>query len=106
MIRHALTVDVEEYFQVEGLARHVDRSEWDRLESRVEWETHQLLDLFAAEKVSATFFTLGWVARRHPALVRRIVAEGHELASHGSDHIRVDRQTPEAFRMDVRESKR
>ncbi len=67
MTLHALSVDVEEYFQVEGLAGLVDRSEWDRLESRVAWQTDRLLDLFAREKVRATFFTLGWVARRHPA---------------------------------------
>lgn len=102
MLRHALTVDVEEYFQVEGLARHVDRGEWDRLESRVEWETHRLLDLFARENAAATFFTLGWVARRHPSLVRRIVADGHELASHGDGHRMITQMSREAFREDVR----
>jgi polysaccharide deacetylase family protein (PEP-CTERM system associated) len=105
MTLHALSVDVEEYFQVEGLHGLVDRAEWDRLESRVEWQTGRLLDLFARENVRATFFTLGWVARRHPALVKRIVAERHELACHGDGHERITRQSPETFRADVRAAK-
>ena len=105
MTLHALSVDVEEYFQVEGLAGLVDRSEWDRLESRVAWQTGRLLDLFARENVRATFFTLAWVARRHPALVRRIVAEGHELASHGDGHEMITRMSRDAFRADVRAAK-
>ena len=105
-MRNALTVDVEEYFQVEALAHAVDRDEWDRLESRVEWQTGRLLDLFAREGVRATFFTLGWVARRHPALVRRIVSAGHELACHGDGHRMITQMTPEAFRDDVRTAKR
>jgi polysaccharide deacetylase family protein (PEP-CTERM system associated) len=103
---HALTVDVEEYFQVEGLARHVDRDEWDRLESRVEGETSRLLDLFAREGTKATFFTLGWVARRHPALVRRIVREGHELGSHGDAHRMITQMSREEFREDIRAAKK
>lgn len=102
MTRNAISVDVEEYFQVEGLARLVDRGEWDRLESRVDWETRQLLDLFARLGVRATFFTLGWVARRHPALVRQIVSEGHELASHGDGHRMITQMTRAEFREDVR----
>lgn len=105
MTLHALSVDVEEYFQVEALAGLVDRAEWDRLESRVAWQTGRLLDLFAREGVRATFFTLGWVARRHPALVKRIVAAGHELACHGDGHEMITRQTPAAFRADVRAAK-
>jgi polysaccharide deacetylase family protein (PEP-CTERM system associated) len=103
---HALTVDVEEYFQVEGLARHVDRAEWDRLESRVEGETGRLLDLFAREGTKATFFTLGWVARRHPALVRRIVREGHELGSHGDAHRMITQMSRAEFREDIRAAKK
>ena len=79
-VPNALTVDVEEYFQVEALAKTVDRSEWPYLESRVAYGTERLLSLFAREKVRATFFTLGWVATQHKRLVRRIVEEGHELA--------------------------
>jgi len=105
MTLNALTVDVEEYFQVEALARHVDRDEWDRLESRVVWETSALLDLFAREGVHATFFTLGWVARRHPPLVRRIVAGGHELACHGDGHRMITQMSPAEFRADVRAAK-
>ncbi|MEZ4391194.1 MAG: DUF3473 domain-containing protein [Polyangiales bacterium] len=102
---NALTVDVEEYFQVEAVAHRVHRDEWDRLESRVAWQTAQLLDLFAREGVRATFFTLGWVARRQPALIRRIVAGGHELACHGDSHRMITSMTREAFREDVRRAK-
>lgn len=102
---NALTVDVEEYFQVEALAHRVHRDEWDRLESRVAQQTATLLDLFAREGVRATFFTLGWVARRQPALIRRIVAEGHELACHGDAHQMITQMSPEAFRDDIRRAK-
>lgn len=104
--RGALTVDVEEYFQVEALAGVVSRDEWDRLESRVEWQTGRLLDLFAREDVRATFFTLGWVARRHPSLVRRIVAEGHELACHGDGHRMITQQSRAEFREDIAAAKK
>lgn len=105
MTANALTVDVEEYFQIEALTDTVDRAQWDRLESRVEFQTHALLDLFAAERVRATFFTLGWVARRHPSLVRRIVSEGHELASHGDAHRMITKMSREAFREDITTAK-
>ncbi len=103
---NALTIDVEDYFQVEAFASVIDRDAWESLPRRVERNTERLLDILAETKVHATFFTLGWIAQRHPALVQRIVGEGHELASHGSDHVRVDRQSPETFRADVRRSKR
>lgn len=103
---NAMTIDVEDYFQVEAFASTIERSSWESLPRRVERNTERLLDILAETEVQATFFALGWVADRHPALVRRIVAGGHELASHGSDHARVDRQLPEAFRADVRRSKR
>jgi polysaccharide deacetylase family protein (PEP-CTERM system associated) len=103
---HAMTVDVEDYFHVEVFASVIDRRDWDRLPRRVERNTERLLEVFTETETHATFFTLGWVARRHPALVRRIVAQGHELASHGSAHLRVDRQSPEGFRRDVAASKR
>jgi polysaccharide deacetylase family protein (PEP-CTERM system associated) len=102
---NALTVDVEEYFQVEAVAHLVHRDEWDGLESRVAWQTARLLDLFAQEGVRATFFTLGWVARRQGPLVRRVVAEGHELACHGDGHRMITQMSPEAFRDDVRRAK-
>jgi polysaccharide deacetylase family protein (PEP-CTERM system associated) len=104
-VANAMTIDVEDYFQVEAFASTVDRSDWERLPRRVGRNTERLLDILAETEVRATFFTLGWVAERHPALVRRIVADGHELASHGSDHARADRQSPETFRADVRRSK-
>ncbi len=101
-----MTIDVEDYFQVEAFAATIDRKDWHRLPERVERNTGLLLDILGEAGVQATFFTLGCIARQHPALVRRIVAEGHELASHGADHRRVDRQSRAAFREDVRTSKR
>lgn len=100
-ITNALTVDVEDYFQVSAFEPHVRRSEWDSIPCRVERNMDRILDLFAAEGVRATFFTLGWVAERYPHLIRRLVAEGHELASHGYEHVRVVNQDPDAFRNDV-----
>jgi polysaccharide deacetylase family protein (PEP-CTERM system associated) len=104
-IMNAMTVDVEDYFQVQAFAGCIRRSEWDEFPGRVESNTNHVLDLFNAAGVKATFFTLGWVAQRFPAVVRRIVADGHELASHGWDHTRADAQTPEAFRGDIRRTK-
>jgi polysaccharide deacetylase family protein (PEP-CTERM system associated) len=104
-IGNAMTVDVEDYFQVQAFAGTISRSDWDRLPSRVERNTHRVLDVFAEHGTKATFFTLGWVAERHPALVRRIVADGHELASHGFAHYRADEQDPAAFRADVSRTK-
>lgn len=97
----ALTIDVEDYFQVEAFAGVIPRAEWQRWPRRVEAGTHYLLDRLAAHDARATFFTLGWVAERHPALIRRIVAEGHELASHGYWHERVSTLTPARFRADL-----
>ncbi|HWJ04967.1 MAG TPA: XrtA system polysaccharide deacetylase [Steroidobacteraceae bacterium] len=104
--RNALTVDVEEYFQVAAFERTIPRNAWDAAESRVEFSTGRVLDLFAERGCRATFFVLGWIAERHPSLVRRIVADGHELASHGYDHTRVHQLTPEQFRADVVKTKR
>ncbi len=104
--RGALTVDVEDYFQVEAFASSIDRADWERLAPRVERNTEKLLEILAETGVQATFFTLGWVARRHPRLVQRIVADGHELASHGSDHRRIDRHSAASFRTDIREAKK
>jgi len=104
-IVNALTVDVEDYFQVEALARAVPPSAWDAMPSRVEANVDRLLSLFDTNGVKATFFTLGWIAERHKAMVRRIVALGHELASHGVSHIRADRQSRDAFAADIRRSK-
>jgi len=102
---NAMSVDVEEHFQVQALACRVGRGDWDTRASRVERSVNRILDLFAENAVKSTFFTLGWVAERHPGLISRIVAEGHELASHGYEHIRVDTQTPDEFRADIRRTK-
>ena len=105
-IVNALSVDVEEWFQVGAFERTIDRSEWDSLASRVADNCGAVLDLFAEAGVRATFFTLGWVAARHPALVRRIHAAGHELASHGWDHTRVFTLDPRSFAEDLASSRR
>lgn len=104
-ITNALTVDVEDYYQVQALADAYPMADWDSRESRVERNTDAILQIFADVGAKATFFTLGWIAERHPALVRRIVAEGHELASHGYCHTRVDSQTPRAFAADIRKTR-
>jgi polysaccharide deacetylase family protein (PEP-CTERM system associated) len=104
-IVNAMTVDVEDYFHVRAFADVLDRNDWSALPSRVEANTDRILDLFAQKSVTATFFILGWVAERHPSLVRRIAATGHEIASHGYDHEGVDRQTVDQFRADVRRAK-
>jgi polysaccharide deacetylase family protein (PEP-CTERM system associated) len=100
-IRNAMTVDVEDYFQVQAFARCIDRAAWHSMTPRVEANVDRILDQFAAAGVSATFFTLGWIAERHKPMVRRIVAAGHELASHGYDHTRADAQVPATFAADV-----
>lgn len=102
---HLFTVDVEDYFQVVAFERQVDRATWERYPSRVEGNTDRLLRLLDDHRVRGTFFTLGWIARRHPALVRRIAAAGHEVASHGQWHRRVTTLSPDQFRNDIRESK-
>ena len=98
-----MTVDVEDYFQVQAFANHIDRASWDSHDCRVERNTEVVLALFAEAGAKGTFFTLGWVAERYPALIRRIVDEGHELASHGFEHIRADSQSPDEFRAAVRD---
>lgn len=103
---NALSVDVEEWFQVGAFERTIDRADWDSLGSRVEANTAAVLDLFAEAGVKATFFTLGWVAARRPALIRRIHEAGHELASHGWDHARVFTLGPRTFAEDLRASRR
>ncbi len=97
-----MTVDVEDYFQVSAFDAVVPRSSWESSESRVCGNTDRLIDLFAESNLKSTFFVLGWVADRFPKLVRRIVAEGHELASHGYEHRLVYSQTSREFRDDLR----
>lgn len=105
-IRNAMTVDVEDYFQVSAFEAYVDKAQWQNLPRRVEDNTHRILDLFAMHEVRGTFFVLGWVAERYPDLVKRIVADGHEIASHGWEHIRVNTQTPVAFRKDIERTRK
>jgi len=100
-MRHALSVDVEDWFQVGAFEKVIDRGDWDSLASRVERNTDAVLALFAETGVKATFFTLGWVASRYPGLIRRIVEQGHELASHGWDHQRVFTMDANAFAADL-----
>ncbi|WP_230481533.1 XrtA system polysaccharide deacetylase [Sphingomonas sp. Leaf21] len=99
--RNGMSVDVEEWFQVGAFEKTIAKSDWDSLDSRVEANTDAVLSLFAETDTRATFFTLGWVAHRHPALIRRIVDAGHEMASHGWDHQRVFTMTADQFRADL-----
>ncbi|MBF0624385.1 MAG: DUF3473 domain-containing protein [Magnetococcales bacterium] len=98
---NALTIDVEDFFQVAAFEAHLERSRWLAIDSRVEANTDRILALLECHRTRATFFVLGWIACRHPGLVRRIVAGGHELASHGFDHVRATRQDPVTFLADV-----
>ena len=98
---NGLSVDVEDWFQVGAFETVIDKADWPALESRVERNTDAVLALFAESGATATFFTLGWVADRCPALIRRIVAGGHEVASHGWDHRRVFTMDPDIFRADL-----
>lgn len=102
---NALTIDVEDYFQVSAFAPYIQRADWDARECRVERNVGRILDMLAAQNTQATFFTLGWIAQRYPQLVRRIADEGHEVASHGYGHERVSDLTPEAFGHDIRTAK-
>lgn len=104
-IVNALTIDVEDYFQVSALAPHIPRSDWEHIPCRIERNIERILALLQENEAKGTFFTLGWVAERFPGLVRRIVREGHELASHGYGHERATDQSPQAFSADIRLAK-
>lgn len=104
-ITNALTVDVEDYFQVSAFAPYIARHEWDSRECRVERNVERILQLLADHRTHATFFTLGWVAERYKPLVRRIVDGGHELASHGYGHQRASDLDRDAFARDVTRAK-
>lgn len=105
-ITNALTVDVEDYFQVSAFEPHIRRSDWETVPCRIERNMDRILDIFGESGVRATFFTLGWIAERYPHLIRRLVNEGHELASHGYEHVRVVNHSPEDFRADVTRTKK
>jgi polysaccharide deacetylase family protein (PEP-CTERM system associated) len=102
----AFSVDVEDYFQVEALREFCPRAQWGSAEDRTVANTERLLSILEARSTRGTFFILGWTARCHPELVRRIAAAGHEVASHGSEHELVYRQSPDEFREDVRGARR
>lgn len=104
-VTNALTVDVEDYFHVSAFESHIDKRRWDEFPQRVEANMHRILDLFNEFDIRATFFTLGWVAERYPLMIQRIVKEGHELACHGYQHVRVTEQTRAEFRQDIRQAK-
>ena len=105
-MRNALSVDVEDWYQVGSFERTIDRADWPTLERRVEANTDACLQLFADAGVQATFFTLGSIAAEHPSLIRRIADAGHEVASHGWDHARVFTMTPDQFRADIVRARR
>jgi polysaccharide deacetylase family protein (PEP-CTERM system associated) len=100
-IKNAMSIDVEDYFQVSAFAPHIRREDWDALPCRVERNVDAILGLLDEAGAKATFFTLGWIAERYPQVVRRIVDDGHELASHGYGHQRASDLTPEQFREDI-----
>lgn len=104
-IVNGLSVDVEDWFQVGAFENVIERGEWDGIKTRVENNVDRILDLFAEAEVHATFFTLGWVAKRHPAMIRRIAEAGHEIASHGYDHARVFTFDRATFAEDIRKAR-
>jgi polysaccharide deacetylase family protein (PEP-CTERM system associated) len=105
-ITNALTIDVEDYFQVSAFAPYIRRQDWDSRECRVERNVDRILGLLAERDTKATFFTLGWIAERYPALVRSIVEQGHEMASHGYGHERASDLSQAAFAEDVGRAKK
>ena len=100
-LTNALTIDVEDYFQVSAFAPHIKRSEWNSRECRVERNVGRILEMLSANKTKATFFALGWIAERYPQLIRQIAAQGHEIASHGYGHERASDLTEDAFFADI-----
>ena len=104
-MRNGLSVDIEDWFQVGAFEHTIRREDWPTLECRVEANTDAVLALFDEAGAHGTFFTLGWVAERYPALIRRIADAGHEVASHGYDHARVFGMTADAFRADLAKSR-
>ena len=104
-IKNAMTIDVEDYFQVSAFEHHIDKSTWETVPCRLENNMDRILQLLSDHNTQATFFTLGWVADNYPSVVKRIVSEGHELASHGYQHVRVSDQTAEQFLADISHTK-
>lgn len=105
-LTNGMSVDVEDWFQVGAFENVIDKDGWGLLDDRVVRNCDRILEMFDEAGVKATFFTLGWVARRHPQLIRRIAAQGHELASHGFDHARVFTMDRETFARDLEMSRK
>lgn len=105
-MQHAMTIDVEDYFQVSAFENKISTSDWGNMQVRVESNMDKLLQLFDDKGATATFFTLGWVAERYPSIVKKIIDQGHELASHGTMHQRASAQTQSEFKEDVGKAKR
>jgi len=105
-VTNAMSVDVEDYFHVSAFENSISREDWEDLAPRVHTNTRRIMDLFERHGVSATFFTLGWVAERHPELITDMVARGHEVASHGYCHVRATQQDAAEFRADVARTKK
>jgi polysaccharide deacetylase family protein (PEP-CTERM system associated) len=105
VLLNGLSVDIEDWFQVGAFERTIRREDWDGLTRRVERNSDAVIELFGRMGAKGTFFTLGWVAERYPALIRRIADAGHEVASHGWDHLRVFTMTPDQFRADIRRTR-
>jgi len=103
--KNILSFDIEEYFQVSGLAKAVSRSSWDNFASRVEQNTAVVLNILEKHNIKATFFILGWIAERHPELIKIIADQGHEIACHGYDHKLVYDMTSEEFASDIKKTK-
>jgi len=103
---NALTIDVEDYFQVSAFAPFIDRNAWNTIECRIERNVDCILGMLAESGAKATFFTLGWLAERYPRIVRDIHSQGHEVASHGHAHLRASDQSPASFYSDIRDAKK
>jgi polysaccharide deacetylase family protein (PEP-CTERM system associated) len=104
-ITNALTIDVEDYFQVSAFSEKIKRSDWTSIECRVEKNIDTILNILDSKDIKATFFTLGWIAERYPEMVKKIISEGHELSSHGYEHQRVTELSQESFYQDVSRAK-
>lgn len=105
MLSGSLTIDVEEYFQVEAFSKEMSPSDWSSMTSRVAYQTQLILELLESNNVKATFFILGWVAEKHPELIRDICSHGHEIASHGTSHTHISKQSREEFLKDISDAK-
>lgn len=105
-IKNAMSIDVEDYFQVSAFEKYIDRNDWDNIPTRVEANVQNILNVLDEKNTAATFFMLGWVAERFPQMVKEIVQRGHEIASHGYSHVRVTEQTPEEFKQDITKTKK